>query len=323
VVPFLPEEAKPNRKSSSLEKTLYNTTLDLLRVGDLDGAAAFAQEGLVKCGDRGASAETWSLRLIWARILQQRGHTQEALEYLTSKEALDPPQCGDSLSLGRLRNQIGHCLSLLGRFDQAHLSLQRAERIARNAELLELQCEVHRDQAMLFFLQEDYTSFDRVFRLILDQADRVGGWYFPAVALWGIGKNLMIQGHHQRAMPWLEDSLRLFESADARLWIATVWGELAVCYLGLGDDIRALELFQNAMNIEGAAGTVGNYQVHLANIGNVHLHRGNHLLAIDFYRRALALAQQIKDPISVRKWSYNIRVAYARLCRTWISWIRV
>jgi len=37
------------------------------------------------------------------------------------------------------------------------------------------------------------------------------------------------------------------------------------------------------------------------------------LTAIDYFRRALELAREIKDPVSIRKWSGNIRLAYARL----------
>jgi hypothetical protein len=41
-------------------------------------------------------------------------------------------------------------------------------------------------------------------------------------ALWGIGKNLMIQEHYEEAMPWLQESLGIFENADALPSIATV-----------------------------------------------------------------------------------------------------
>jgi tetratricopeptide (TPR) repeat protein len=149
--------------------------------------------------------------------------------------------------------------------------------------------------------------------MILDASEQIGGWYFRGSALWGIGKNLMIQGHHQAAMPWLEQSLTLYESAGARLLVAIVWSEMAVCHLGLGDDRKSLELLENALRVQREAGTVQNYLVALANIGNVYLHRGDYLTAIAYYRRALELAREIKDPVSIQKWSGNIRLAYARL----------
>jgi tetratricopeptide (TPR) repeat protein len=185
--------------------------------------------------------------------------------------------------------------------------------MAEDAGLLELLCEVHQCQAMIFYLQTDYESSDRVFRVILDASEQIGGWYFRGNALWGIGKNLMIQGHHQAAMSWLEEALALYESAGARLLMAIVWGEMAVCHLGLGEDRKSLELLENALRVQSKAGTVQNYLVVLANIGNVYLYRGDYLTAIAYYRRALELAREIKDPVSIQKWSGNLRLAYARL----------
>jgi len=83
--------------------------------------------------------------------------------------------------------------------------------------------------------------------------------------------------------------------------------------LSLGDDRKSLELLENTLRAHGEAGRVQNYLVALANNGNVYLHKGNCLTAIDYFRRALELAREIKDPVSIRKWSGNIRLAYARL----------
>jgi tetratricopeptide (TPR) repeat protein len=74
----------------------------------------------------------------------------------------------------------------------------------------------------------------------------------------------------------------------------------------------SLELLEKALEENRKAGTVHNYLVVLAYIGNVYLHRGDHLRAINFYRRALDLVRDIKDLVSIRNWSYNIRLAYAR-----------
>jgi len=167
--------------------------------------------------------------------------------------------------------------------------------------------------AFIFFRQKDYVSSDRLFRAALDLAEKVGGWYLRGHALWGIGKNLMIQEHYEEAMPWLNESLGIFENAGARLSMAMVWGELAVCYLGMGQDEKALELFRRAERVNQEARVVHNYQVVLANIGNVYLHRRDHFTAISYYQRALALAREIKDPVSIKKWTRNINLAYARI----------
>jgi tetratricopeptide (TPR) repeat protein len=83
--------------------------------------------------------------------------------------------------------------------------------------------------------------------------------------------------------------------------------------LGLGDDKKSLELLEQALAIRKEAGRVQNHLVVLANIGNVYLHRGDCLRAIDYYREALTLAHEIGDPVSIQKWTYNLRLAYSRL----------
>lgn len=296
-----------------MKEAINNAARDLLRLDDLDGAAAVVDSRLAGLGEEENTADAWSMRLIRADLLRLRGQTEQALAYLLASEAAFPPDLNDLPSLIGLKKSEGYCLGHLGKYTASHRLMNEAESLARGSILTEPLAEVRQCQAMIFYLQRDYESSNRVFRLILVDSEEIGGWYFRANALWGIGKNLMIQGHHQAAIPWLEQSLTLFEAAGARLSVATVWSELAVCYLGLGDDSRSLELLQNSLRVDGAGGAVYNYQVTLANIGNVYLHRGNYLTAIDCYRRALALAREIKDPVSINKWSHNIRLAYIRL----------
>jgi len=123
----------------------------------------------------------------------------------------------------------------------------------------------------------------------------------------------MLSGGHRRdAVPWLRNALEVFESVDARLPVATVWGEMAVRHMGLGDDGKALELFQKVAQRNSDAGAIPNYQVALANIGNVYLYQRDYL-AIQYYQRALALAREIREPVSIKNWTYDINLAYARI----------
>jgi len=298
---------------TSLPKERCERARDQLRRFATAGVARLVEDCLGRLDDPGNSCAVWGLRLIRADLMRLHGNTQEALEYLDGQEKLCPPTGDDLESLIGLKKTRGYCLGLLGRYALSHDLIQQAERLASNAGMRELQCEVRQCQAMIYYLEEDYASSDRVFRLILADSAELGGWYFRANALWGIGKNLMIQGHHRKALPWLEDSLALFESAGVRISMAIVWSEMAVCYLGLGDHRRSMELFESALQIQQEAGMVRNYQVVLANIGNVYLQRGDYLRAIDHYRRALELARQIQYPTSIEKWSHNIRLAYKRL----------
>jgi hypothetical protein len=48
--------------------------------------------------------------------------------------------------------------------------------------------------------------------------------------------------HYEEAIPWLQQSLAVFEDEHVELSMALVWSELAVCRLGLGDDQQSLDL---------------------------------------------------------------------------------
>ena len=286
------------------------TARDLMRIGDLDGALKLAEAWIGRLGDAGDDAELWRLRFVRARVLDAEGRAEEALQYLESYCAPNP---SDSESGSALKMYRGAYSGYLGRYEASYHLLQEAEAIARQAGLAELLGDVHLSRAFILFRQKDYVSSDNQFRCALKLAGEVGGWYLRGYGLWGVGKNLMIQEHYGEAMPWLEEALRIFEGAEAKLAIAMVWNELALCYLGLGDDERAMELLRKAECVNRECGPVHNYQVVLADIGNVYLHRRDYFTAISYYQRALALAREIKDPVSVKKWTRNINLAYARI----------
>ncbi len=292
------------------EQSAHELARGLMRLGDLDGASEIAEAEIQRLGDKGNTAELWRLRFIRSEVIDAHGDAEEALRYL---ESLPLPDVGDAASSAALRMYRGSYAGFLGRYETSHRLLGEAAAIARDAGMLKLQAEVCLSWAFIFFRQKDYVSSDRLFRAALDLAEKAGDRNLRGHSLWGIGKNLMIQEHYEEAMPWLQESLGIFENAGARLSIAMVWSELAVCYLGLGDDEKAMELFRKAERVNYEAGVVHNYQVVLANIGNVYLHRRDHFTAISYYQRALALAREIKDPVSIKKWTRNINLAYARI----------
>jgi tetratricopeptide (TPR) repeat protein len=293
-----------------MEQTRDELARDLMRLGDLDGASKIAEEEIQRAGDQGNTTELWRFRFVRAQILEVHGRVDEALKYL---ESFAPPLAEDVKSSASLKIHRGYCLGLLCRYEAAHRHLSEAEAMARSGNLPELQADAYLSRAFIFFRQQDYVSSDRLFGCALEIGEQVGGWYYHGHALWGIGKNLMIQGQYRDAVPWLEESLRIFEEVGARLSIAMLWGELGVCYLGWGDDREAFDLFQRSAEVERDLGAIHNYQVSLASIGNVYLHRGDHFMAISYYQRAIALAREIKDPVSIKKWTYNINLAYAQI----------
>ena len=189
---------------------------DLLRLDDLDRANYIAETEIQKVADQGNGAELWELRFVRAEVMRLRGKPEQALEYLESQESLNPPDGRDIESQTRLHMHRGYHLGLIARYQEAHRLLAEAEAVSRTAGLIERRAEFCLRQAMILFLQKDYTASDRTYRIVLERSDQLGGWYFRATALWGIGKNLMIQRHYEEAAPWLERCLRVPER-DFRL----------------------------------------------------------------------------------------------------------
>src|SRR5438552_9514882 len=89
-----------------------------------------------------------------------------------------------------------------------------------------------------------------------------------------------------------------------------VWSEMAVCHLGLGDDGTL------------AKGRASKSRVQSSSQLPARSHqRWPRLFAsprplhgpMEYYRRALSWARQIKDPVSIKKWTRNINLAYSRV----------
>ncbi len=283
--------------------------IEALRMGELDNAWNVAEEGIRVTHDS-TSKEIWEFRFVRAEVLRIRGRFEEALGFLEATGA-PPEQRADLFAAWKMH--CGYCLGLLGRYERSKQLLQEAEREASLLGMHELRCEVLLRQAMVAFLQQDYANSDHIYRIVLDECGKLDDWYLHSAALAGVGKVLMIQREFAEAIPWLQDALKIVEQKQAKYAIARLWSEIAVCELGLGHSGKALKLFQDAERVNLDLGALPSYQVCVANIGNVYYETGDYLKAIGHYERALKIAREIKDPVSVKKWSHNIEMAFARL----------
>ncbi len=283
--------------------------IEALRIGELNNAWNAAEEGIRINQDR-SSKEFWEYRFVRAEILRIRGRFEEALGFLEVTGA--PPEQHAHL-LATWKMHCGYCLGFLGRYIRSRQLLQEAESEINVLGGPDLRFEVLLRQAMISFLEGDYTNSDRIYRVALEECKRTDDWYIHSAVRAGVGKILMIQREFAAAIPWFRDALRIAEQKHAKYAVAGLWSELAVCELGLGDPGKALKLFQDAERVNLELGALPNYQVCVANIGNVYFATGDYPTAITHYQRALKLANEIKDPVSIKKWSHNIEMAFAKL----------
>jgi tetratricopeptide (TPR) repeat protein len=291
-------------------KSLEETAVHLVRIGDWDSAVRVADIGIRETRGAPPVGAYWVFRFVRAEVLRHRGRAKEALEYLCS---LGSPLPEDLESQTRLTMHLGYCSASIGRYEAAHALLREAEASAIRAELPEVQAEITLRRAMLAYVQRDFDGSERLYRSVANIYGDRFGWYLLCIARAGVGKSLMARREFREALPWLEEAVSTAEAAGSKYLTAVFSGEAGICYLGLGDPDRALRIYVVADGIFADLGTRHAYQVNLADMGNVYLHKGEYVTAISLYQRALAIAKEIDAPESVEKWSCNIRLAYAKL----------
>ena len=159
----------------------------------------------------------------------------------------------------------------------------------------------------------DYDSADECLCSALELASAENNQQLQGLTLAGLAKNLVYRGEYAAAIPRFEEALETFEKLESPFYCAIIWSELANCYLNVDEPEKALQFFQKAESVFLESGATPNYQVCLANIGNVYLYRREFLIAISYYQRALELARQLGDQLSISKWLRNLSQAYSQL----------
>lgn len=284
--------------------------LGFLHRGDFDSAWKAAEEGIGATGTDRCQQAYWHFRFIRASLINIRGNTEEAVHYL---ESLGSPCNQDVASKASLSMFRGYWLAMLGNYKLAIALLAEAAALASSAGLFALQGEVKVRQAMTAYMQYDFNlSYALYLSVVNTQAEQCGA-YLYCVALCGVAKSLMAQRQFQEALVWFDKSMAVARESDFNLLYAGIVSEIGVCYTGLGELDKALDIHLEANNILCNIGALQYYQVNLADTGNVYLCKGEFLTAISYYHRALEIAKQMKHTVHIEKWTSNIRTAYTKL----------
>ena len=298
-----------------MENVFVRTATTFLRLGDFCQAERCASEGLERLDNLHDNKDFWELRFVLAEVLRIRGRSEESLALLENEGF--PPEHPPELRIAHDMHR-GYCLGLLGRYQQSASLLDQAEKNAKTRGLRELQSQVLLREAMLSFLLRNYSDAEQTYRIALDLSTELD-WYIKSTILAGLGKVLMIRGYYAEAIIWFEQSFRIVEEKHATYSMAGLWSELAVCELGLGHASKSLEFLHKALIINLELGALPSYQICVANIGNVYFQTGDYLNAISHYERALKIAREIKDPVSIEKWSFNRELAFSKLINQSLS----
>jgi CHAT domain-containing protein len=110
-----------------------------------------------------------------------------------------------------------------------------------------------------------------------------------------LGRVLLLQEHYDAALQPLNASLESAEKSHRLLAEERALGNIGWSYLQLGDIDHAIPVLQRAENAAARVPEPYDQESWLTQLGNVYLSRGEYSRSQDYYSKALALAQILKD----------------------------
>ena len=85
---------------------------------------------------------------------------------------------------------------------------------------------------------------------------------------------------------------------------------MGLAYTAFGDDKRAIEFLDKALEISRELGDRHNEGIWLGNLGIIFLGKGEIDQSIEHFKKALLIAQEIGDRLSEAKHSWNLGLIY-------------
>lgn len=280
------------------------------RRGDFKHALELCERGLASCTVEASPKLRYELFVLKSHCLSALGRWGEAPGALEAAAQLGKL---DVEADARLLMHRAYLMGSLARYAECWTLLNQAERAARELNLPMLLAEILWRRGIMSIFVGDHNAADKCLSSALGIAFTENNRQLQGLILAGLAKNTMYRSEFSAAIPRFEEALVAFESLKDTFYCAILWCELGNCYLYTEEAEKALEFFRKAERVFLESGAMPNYQVCLANIGNVYHHRREFLTAISYYQRALELARELGDQLSIGKWLHNLAEAYANL----------
>ena len=279
--------------------SLYQEVRSEIRQGNLDHALAQADRSYREWRYQPDSKPYWQFRTAKAEVLLAQGKARDALPLLEGNMPAGP--AFRELAVRQLMGQAS-ARYLLAEFSEARRLLEQAASLASDTGSPILRAEVDLRTGTALSLSGDSVGAERHYRKALEGAAGQRDLHLQALALGGLGFNLLRSSRFDEALPWFEQALTLAEKAGARGSVATMLGNLGLCYYGLGDFEKAVPLLSRGADLFGEIGDVYRRQNLLGSLGDAAFYgRGDLEKATSYYRQALALARQIGERASTAR----------------------
>ncbi len=278
--------------------------------GKIERAVRICGAGIAEAQSEKDVLQFFRLRILLSQCHWAKGEYEEAL-LLTDPSPPDSPDLVDPYTKAQLLNQRGFAFTQLGRFAEARTTLQEALHLAVASELLHAVGQIEINRATLLFYLCDYESVEACGRSALAIAERVRSAEIEASASAAVGKSLMYRQRWAEAIPWYERAVEVFAREGFDYYAMSMRADLGACHFALYEDNKANQLFTQALQNSREAGATARYHIDLANMGCLHLRRGEYPAALDHFQEAVDIARKLGDSISTVKWLCNLAVTHS------------
>ncbi|HUY15548.1 MAG TPA: CHAT domain-containing tetratricopeptide repeat protein [Terriglobia bacterium] len=278
---------------------VYQKALLLQRQDEPRQALALADQGLNRAPEERNSDYYWKFRFLKAEVLLVEGDPAAASVLIDGQI---PPIAGADELMARQRLDRGWAESSIPDFPKSLISYQQALRFARQAGSQSLITEIQLRQGVSLLRLGNAPAAEEVFLEGLAGARREGDSYFEACALGDLALLRMNNARYDEAIDRFQQALPLFEKIPSRRLIARTLDNLGYCELQLGGTEKALRLFKQAGRRAHDAGLWRDQQVSLGRIGDCYYDNGDLQNALVYYHRALNMARRTQEKFWIANW---------------------
>jgi CHAT domain-containing protein len=287
--------------------SLLDSATDHLRRGDFSGALALADQGIALTSNAPATERAGQFRLLKAELLILQGKSALAVPFIDdTKPAVERSprlRSKEKYLQGRMDLALGHLPDAIDRFDEARRRADEASAVD-----LQIDAKVFLGQAYLRSNRRD--EADSVLHEALEQAQHLDDHYRQAAALLNLGMRHLNTSYFEEALFYFNRALA-FEDLRSTANYATALRNAGVCYMRLGKFDEALNVQQHAVALIEKSEFKSSLGGTLGDLGTTYLLVGDGHRSIEYLKRAVEVAAEVKATRDQALYTGNLAAAYA------------
>jgi CHAT domain-containing protein/tetratricopeptide (TPR) repeat protein len=201
------------------------------------------------------------------------------------------------VAMADLRGRLGALHILLGRYDEALAEIEQGLSIAKELDDTYWLASNLTRKGSVYMESGRYAEAIEVYQQALALAEKTNETEVMDSCFNNLGIVYRIQGDYRRALECLQKSLKLAEGIGDQAGVAQTLNSIGIVYQGQGDQAVAMEYFNRSLALLGDARGRTTVDV-LQNIGETLALQGNYAQALQFYGRALEMAEASHDQLA-------------------------